>query len=134
MSLSSESGNIIGFVAQKAGVAEAVLRLMVGLLSGKYHAIYQFVYFLVYSVRYLLRTWVLHRSLDFDYKVTYAKNYFMVEWLQGIDSARSFKINRLTARYSDFLDLSDLTRQITVGIEDSRACFSGIETGKLICI
>lgn len=88
MAQSGESGNIIGFVAQKAGVAEPVLRLMVGLLSGKYYAIYQLVYFLVYSVRYLLRTWVLRRSLDFDHKITHAKNYFMVEWLQGIDSAR----------------------------------------------
>lgn len=33
---SSDIGNVMGDVARKVGVAEAVLRLMVGLLTGKF--------------------------------------------------------------------------------------------------
>ena len=33
---SSDIGNVMGNVARKVGVAEAVLRLMVGLLTGKF--------------------------------------------------------------------------------------------------
>ena len=35
---SSDMGNVMGNVARKVGVAEAVLRLMVGLLTGKFYS------------------------------------------------------------------------------------------------
>ena len=35
---SSDIGNVMGDVARKVGVAEAVLRLMVGLLTGKFYS------------------------------------------------------------------------------------------------
>ena len=35
---SSDIGNVMGNVARKVGVAEAVLRLMVGLLTGKFYS------------------------------------------------------------------------------------------------
>ena len=38
---SSDIGNVMGNVARKVGVAEAVLRLMVGLLTGKFCSLFK---------------------------------------------------------------------------------------------
>lgn len=38
---SSDIGNVMGNVARKVGVAEAVLRLMVGLLTGEFRSLFK---------------------------------------------------------------------------------------------
>lgn len=38
---SGDIGNVMGNVARKVGVAEAVLRLMVGLLTGKFCSLFK---------------------------------------------------------------------------------------------